>query len=274
MKLRRALAQRPTPRMPELAGFEPRFDAIPLAAPGVQPARGGSASVLAGQGSAPAGLRPGQRAFRRVVDGGDGERAAAVLPGRRGGAPPRRQAAPAPDPPTLLAEAVWRLGALGWTDELDELVPLLRNLGLTMTPAPRSAVRCTQPIPGLASQPDWAVRVAYWWATALQARGWRLHACGEPIALRGFIAEIPAEDGDPMLAVYPPGDVRRRHGASALANHLRGSPRASVSLCSGSLPTPRQERAGCLMLAHSMSRRWWYGCCSSCARCRGVLTFP
>ena len=47
------------------------------------------------------------------------------------------------------------------------------------------------------------------------ARGWRLHACGEPIALRGFIAEIPAEDGDSMLAVYPPGMFDGGTGASA-----------------------------------------------------------
>ena len=38
------------------------------------------------------------------------------------------------DQPTLLAEAVWRLGALGWTDQLDELLDLLRVVGLIGAP--------------------------------------------------------------------------------------------------------------------------------------------
>ncbi|HZE16417.1 MAG TPA: hypothetical protein VE197_12285, partial [Mycobacterium sp.] len=173
MKLPRTLEQRPTPRMPGLTGFEPRYDAIP--APGMhQPAEV---------------VRPLYWWAKDLRDGGDillgvrfdaAQLAAAVTVRlasyrvvevvRRHDDKPRMPH----DVPTLLAEAVWRLGALGWTEHLEELVDLLRAVGLISAPA--SVRRCTRQIPGWVSQPDRAVRIAYWWALALLRHGWRVHA--------------------------------------------------------------------------------------------------
>ncbi|WP_240631780.1 hypothetical protein [Mycobacterium colombiense] len=122
------------------------------------------------------------------------------------------------DVPTLLAEAVWRLGALGWTEQLDELLDLLRGLGLMSAPAPIR--KCVAPIPGRVCQHDRGVRIAYWWALALLRQGWQLHACGEDVARLGFVAEMPAPDGEPRLVVYPGDMAPDGTEAAALANHL------------------------------------------------------
>ncbi|OBK11261.1 hypothetical protein [Mycobacterium sp. 1245852.3] len=122
------------------------------------------------------------------------------------------------DVPTLLAEAVWRLGALGWSEQLDELLDLLRALGLMSAPAPIR--KCMAPIPGRVCQPDPGVRTAYWWALGLRRQGWQLHACGEDVARFGFVAEIPAPDGEPRLVVYPGDMAPDGTEAAALANHL------------------------------------------------------
>lgn len=122
------------------------------------------------------------------------------------------------DVPTLLAEAVWRLGALGWSEQLDELLDLLRALGLMSAPAPIR--KCVAPIPGRVCQPDRGVRTAYWWALGLRRQGWQLHACGEDVARFGFIAEVPDPDGEPRLVVYPGDMAQDGTEAAALANHL------------------------------------------------------
>ena len=88
MKLPRVLTQRPAPRMPELVGFEPRFDAIPT--PRVhQPAEVVRplywwAKDLRTNGDILVDAR-----FDAATMAGDGDGAAGLLPGRRGGAPPR-----------------------------------------------------------------------------------------------------------------------------------------------------------------------------------------
>ena len=119
----------------------------------------------------------------------------------------------------LLAEAVWRLGSLGWTGELEDMTDLLRARGL-MVRLPR-ITPSTQYLPGWVQQPDRGVRIAYWWAAALKQHGWKLYACGDVAAQRGFIAEIPGADGgDPILAVYPGDMADDGTEASALANHF------------------------------------------------------
>ena len=94
MKLPRVLTQRPSPRMPELVGFEPRFGAIPTLCVH-QPAE-----VVRPLNSAPAICAPTETSWSMPVSmpnhGGDGDGAAGVLSGRRGGAPPRLQAAATP----------------------------------------------------------------------------------------------------------------------------------------------------------------------------------
>lgn len=217
MKLPRVLTARPTPRMPELAGFEPRFDAIPVLR-GHQPDEavrplywwakdlraGGDILVDARFDAAAMSATVTVRlASYRVVE---------VV--RRHDDKPHLPH----DLPTLIAEAIWRLGSLGWTDELEEMVELLRTLGLTAAPA--AARPSTRRIPGWVQQPDRAVRIAYWWSVALKRHGWKLHACGEVVAQRGFIAEIPCGDGEADLVVYPADMADDGTEASALANHL------------------------------------------------------
>lgn len=79
---------------------------------------------------------------------------------------------------------------------------------------------CVRPIPGLARQPDRAVRIAYWWATSLQRHGWALHACGDDIAGNGFIAHVPGCGGQVTLMIYPADMADDGTAASALARHL------------------------------------------------------
>ena len=217
MKLPRALAQRPTPQMPGLAGFEPRFDAVP--APRMpQPAEVVRplywwAKDLRDRGDILVGARFDAARLAAVVTVRLASyRVVEVV--RRHDDKPRMPH----DLPTLLAEAVWRLGALGWTDDLDALLDLLRVVGLMSA---RASIRsCTKQIPGWVSQPDRGVRIAYWWALGLLRHGWRLHACGDALARYGFIAEIPDVDGGAMLVVYPGDMADDGTEASALANHL------------------------------------------------------
>lgn len=217
MKLPRVLSQRPTPRMPLLAGFEPRFDPIPAPhGAGLDQvfrplywwaqdlrARGDILQDLrfdAPQMTATVTVRLASSRVITVVRGHDDK--------------PRLPH----DVPTLLAEAVWRLGALGWACDLVAVVDLLRGCGL-LTPA-RPARRCTALLPGWVQQPDRSVRVALWWALALRERGWQLSACGDAVAGHGFIAEVPGVDGDQVLAIYPGDMADDGTEASALANHL------------------------------------------------------
>lgn len=217
VKLPRVLSQRPTPRMPLLAGFEPRFDPIPAPhGAGLDQvfrplywwaqdlrARGDVLQDLrfdAPQMTATVTVRLASSRVITVVRGHDDK--------------PRLPH----DVPTLLAEAVWRLGALGWACDLVAVVDLLRGCGL-LTPA-RPARRCTDLLPGWVQQPDRSVRVALWWALALRERGWQLSACGDAVAGHGFIAEIPGVDGDQVLAIYPGDMADDGTEASALANHL------------------------------------------------------
>lgn len=101
----------------------------------------------------------------------------------------------------VMVEAVWRLGAAGWADEIARLSTVLRRNGIlggtAMVPAR------TDLIPHLSLQPDAAVRVAYWWARELLIRGWLVHACGQDVAGGGFIATVPTTGGEPVLALYP-----------------------------------------------------------------------
>ncbi|OOK65257.1 hypothetical protein BZL29_7718 [Mycobacterium kansasii] len=217
MKLPRTRVQRPTPQMPAIAGFEPRFAPIPTSqikqpAQVVRPVywwarelrrRGDlllGVDFDANQLAARVSVRLASYRIVEVVRGNDCN---PVLPH---------------DVPTLLAEAVWRLGALGWTEQLGEVLDLLRVVGLMSTPEPIG--QCVASIPGRACQPDRGVRIAYWWAVVLQGQGWQLHACGEDVARFGFIAEIPAEDGGPRLVVYPGDMAEDGTEAAALANHL------------------------------------------------------
>jgi hypothetical protein len=217
VKLPRPLTKRPTPQMPGLAGFEPCFAAIPtLLHQPVEVVRPlyWWAKDLRDHGDALLDIRfDATQLTAAVTVRLASYRVIKVV--RRYDTKPQMPH----DLPTLLAEAVWRCGALGWTDHLDTLVDLLRAGGLISAPA--SVRSGTQQIPGLMSQPDRAVRIAYWSARALLIRGWQLHACGEDLAQYGFIAEIPTEAaGPPMLVVYP-GDVADDGTeASALANHL------------------------------------------------------
>jgi len=128
------------------------------------------------------------------------------------------QSAPT-DLPTVLAEAVFQLASGGWVDEINNILALLRNSRLLIQPQPAS--RSYAHIPGFISQPARPVRVAYWWANALQARGWRLSALGDLVARGGFIAEIPEGLGPPVWAIYPRGIPEDGTAATALANSLQ-----------------------------------------------------
>jgi len=122
------------------------------------------------------------------------------------------------DLPALLVEAVWRLGVLGWSEQLGELIGVLAEAGLVSPRVVPPTPRCERPITG--PGPGQEVRVAYWWAAVLIAHGWDLYACGEPIAQGGFIAEAPGLTGRSLLAVYPGGMADDGSEASALANQL------------------------------------------------------
>ena len=216
MKLPRVLSQRPTPRMPELAGFEPRFDPIP-ATPDAQLDEAFRplywwAKDLRDRADILQGLRFDAPQMTATVTVRLGSHRV-ITAARRHDDKPRLPH----DLPTLLAEAVWRLGALGWACDLGAVRDVLRAAGLLAPPRPVQP--CTALLPGWVSQPDRAVRIALWWAAALRQRGWWLAACGDAIAQHGFIAEIP-EAGGPVLAVYPGDMADDGTEASALANHL------------------------------------------------------
>jgi len=122
--------------MPELAGFEPRYDAISAVPRNAQPTEG---------------LRPLYWWARDLRSRGDiltdvrfdvADKAATVtvrLASYRSVTVVRRTdlaAARPSDLPSLIAEAIWRLGALGWTAELFSIIKLLGQQGLIVTPAP------------------------------------------------------------------------------------------------------------------------------------------
>ena len=217
MKLPRVLAQRPVPRMPELAGFEPRFDVLPSLhrqQPDevVRPLYWWAKDLRARND-----LLVGARFDAATMSASVTVQLASyevVNVVRRHDDKPRL----AQDLPTLIAEAVWRLGSLGWTSELDEMAGLLRTHGLSATPT--TVKPDTRHLPGWVQQPDRSVRIAYWWACALKRHGWKLYACGEELAQYGFIAEVPRVDVDPALVVYPGDMPDDGTEASALANHL------------------------------------------------------
>ncbi|KEF94928.1 hypothetical protein K883_05352 [Mycobacterium sp. TKK-01-0059] len=235
MKLPHALGHRPTPQMPSLAGFEPCFAPVPSSrikqpAQVVRPVYWWT-TELRRRGDLLLGVRfDANHLVARVSVRLASYRMVEVVRSNE-----RNPALPH-DVPNLLAEAVWRLGALGWSEQLDELLDLLRALGLMSAPAPIR--KCVAPIPGLVYQPDRGVRIAYWWALGLRRQGWQLHACGEDVARFGFVAEIPASDGEPRLVVYPGDMAQDGTEAAALANHL-------VRL------STRQRRLVCQLVADS-----------------------
>ena len=118
------------------------------------------------------------------------------------------------DLPSLLLEAVWRLSAGGWVQELAGAVGLLNGAA----PLAPLAV-CEHSIPGVRDQPEPLVRVLYWWARRLLGYGWQLESLGEEVARGGFIAQIP-EPGGPLLVIYPRLIPHDGTEASALANAL------------------------------------------------------
>lgn len=216
MKFPRVHAPRPTPRMPELAGFEARYDLLPAVRPLQQPAEA---------------IRPLHWWAKDLQAGGDllvDARFDAVtmtatisirLASYQVVSVVRRHDDKPQMPRTLadvLAEAVWRLGTLGWTAELEEAVAQLRTVGLMAPPTKPD----TRYLPGWVQQPDRAVRMAYWWAVILKQHRWKLYACGDAVARHGFIAEVPGVDGKSALVIYPGDMPDDGTAASALANHL------------------------------------------------------
>ena len=204
--------------MPEVAGFEPRFDALP-ALRGYQPVEVVRplywwAKDLRARNDLLVGAHFDAATMTATVT----VRLASyqvVKAVRRHDDKPQL----AHDLPALIAEAIWRLGSLGWTAELDEMAGVLRTSGLSASPA--GVQTDTRHIPGWVQQPDRATRIAYWWAAALTRHGWKLYACGEALAQYGFIAEVPGANGDPAALVVYPGDMPNDGTeASALANHL------------------------------------------------------
>ena len=106
-----------------------------------------------------------------------------------------------------------------WADETTDMVATLR--GSLLPKHPRSAARNSAHIPGMISQPPRPVRVAYWWANALQAQGWRLHALGDQLACGGFVAEIGLVGDESVWVVFPRNMPDDGTEASALANFLQ-----------------------------------------------------
>ena len=107
----------------------------------------------------------------------------------------------------------------GWTDETADMMALLGDSRLLRQS--RSAERNSAHIPGMICQPPRPVRVAYWWANALQAQGWRLCALGEQLAGGGFIAEIGLAGGESVWVVFPRNMPDDGTEASALANFIQ-----------------------------------------------------
>jgi len=107
-----------------------------------------------------------------------------------------------------------------WADETAGIAALLRG-GSGLLNQPRPVARNSAHIPGMFCQPPRPVRVAYWWANALQAQGWRLRALGEPLAGGGFIAEIGMTGEESVWVVFPRNMPDDGTEASALANFLQ-----------------------------------------------------
>jgi hypothetical protein len=201
--------------MPELVGFEPRFDAAPLPR-AHQPGHAARplywwAKDLRERGDILMGLRfDATTVTATVTIRLASYRVLTVI----------RRADDKPQAPRnvaeLLAEGVWRLGALGWSDLIGEAAEALTRGGLMTAAAPLRG--CTRPIPGWERCSDRGVRIAYWFAAALMSHGWRLHACGDAAGRYGFIAEIPAPGGGADLVVYPGDIADDGTEASALAN--------------------------------------------------------
>lgn len=104
----------------------------------------------------------------------------------------------------------------GEWDDATDTEALLR--GSQLLKHSRSAARNSAHIPGMICQPPRLVRVAYWWANALQAQGWRLRALGEQLAGGGFIAEIGVVGDESVWVVFPRNMPDDGTEASALAN--------------------------------------------------------
>lgn len=212
------LQERPAPTLPSLQGLVACYDPLPLVASARQPD--------------PA-VRPIYWWARQLADHGavlrvmsyspqNSEAAVAVqLPSyqvveiRRGSTDELLDPV---DLPHVLAEAIWRLGVTGWGKEIADLVSRLRGAGLLIPR--RSVPRCADHIPGFVHQPPRRVRVLYWWAQTLRNYGWVLHEVGQPVAAGGFVAQIPGEQGESALVVYPHGMDDDGTAASALANAL------------------------------------------------------
>lgn len=107
----------------------------------------------------------------------------------------------------------------GWTEQTAEVMAVLG--GSRPLKQRLSVERNSTHIPGMISQPPRPVRVAYWWARALQARGWRLWALGEQLAGGGFIAEIGVTGGESIWVVFPRNMLDDGTEASALANFMQ-----------------------------------------------------
>lgn len=107
----------------------------------------------------------------------------------------------------------------GWTNETADMMALLGDSRLLKQSC--SAERNAAHIPGMICQPPRPVRVAYWWANALQAQGWRLCALGEQLAGGGFIAEIGLAGGESVWVVFPRNMPDDGTEASALANFIQ-----------------------------------------------------
>lgn len=212
MSARRPFSQsvdgRPIPELSLLAGYEPTFASIPGLV-GSQPA----AAVRPVYWWAQELNRQGY-VVRRVWVGMRSATAGVVLelPSHRVVELIRRplDTPVVTDLPSLLLEAVWRLSADGWAQELARV-----NCAAPWAPL---AV-CEDSIPGLRDQPESLVRVLFWWARRLLGYGWRLEALGEEVARGGFIAWIP-EPGGPVLVIYPRLMSHDGTEASALANAL------------------------------------------------------
>ncbi|WP_285030625.1 hypothetical protein [Mycolicibacterium sp. lyk4-40-TYG-92] len=106
-----------------------------------------------------------------------------------------------------------------WAAETADVLALLT--GSHLLKRPRPVARNAGHIPGMICQPPRPVRVAYWWANALQAQGWCLRALGEQLAGGGFIAEIGVTGEESVWVVFPRNMPDDGTEASALANFLQ-----------------------------------------------------
>ncbi|SIE15908.1 hypothetical protein [Mycobacteroides abscessus] len=115
------------------------------------------------------------------------------------------------DLPSLITEYVWRMCACGWGERLDELVSVMRSLGLVQ-PA-RRAAECAAALPGRDLQPDEVVRAAFWRVRELVTYGWRVRLSWGADRAGGFLAELPSGG----LLVYPADMADDGTAAAALA---------------------------------------------------------